>query len=66
MKVKDFLTEIRALKVSEIKQRIDSLSSEIMRIRFSAAVGQANGGSILRLRRDVARCKTILSQCNSN
>ena len=56
-------SEIRALSVSEIKEKIASLSAELQQTRLSHAISPIeNPMKIRQTRKDIARLKTILQQ----
>lgn len=55
--------EIRDLTDDEIEQRIAEAREELFRLRFRAATQQLENPALIRkLRRDVARMKTILGE----
>ena len=55
--------DIRELTDSEIQQRIVEAQEELFRLRFRSATQQLENPSLVRkLRRDVARMKTILRE----
>jgi large subunit ribosomal protein L29 len=55
--------DIRELSDSEIQQRIVEAQEELFRLRFRSATQQLENPSLMRkLRRDVARMKTILRE----
>jgi len=55
-------SELHALTVSELHNRLDDAKEELMKLRFQQASGQLEDTNRLRLvRRDVARIKTILT-----
>ncbi len=55
--------EIRELSDSEIRQRIAEAQEELFRLRFRSATQPLENPSLLRkLRRDIARMKTILRE----
>lgn len=63
MKTKDLLKDMRALSDAELKEKMDELAAEGMKLRFQKATMQLNAtGRIASNRRDVARIKTILSE----
>ena len=56
-------TEILGLTTEEIESRIDQLKNELFNLRFQLATGQLeNPMRIRQVRKDIARCKTILKQ----
>ncbi len=55
--------EIRDMSDSEIEEKIAQSQEELFRLRFRSATQQLENPSLIRkLRRDVARMKTILTQ----
>lgn len=55
--------DIRELTDAEIQQRIVETQEELFRLRFRSATQQLENPSLVRkLRRDVARMKTILRE----
>ena len=59
MKIK----EIRALGINELKQKTGELAEELFRLKIRHASGQLESTVMLgRLRRDIARIKTVLKE----
>lgn len=59
MKAKEF----RELKDVELKEKMDELAAESMKLRFQKATMQLNATSkITSNRRDIARIQTILAE----
>jgi len=55
--------EIRDLSGEEIAEKIDAAREELFRLRFRSATQQLENPALIRkLRRDIARMKTILRQ----
>ena len=55
--------EIREMSDDEIEDKITQSQEELFRLRFRSATQQLENPSLIRkLRRDVARMKTILTQ----
>lgn len=55
--------ELRKLSDAELKERMDELAAEHMKLRFQKATMQlTNVARIGQVRREVARIKTILAQ----
>lgn len=55
--------EARALPEEELNTRLTQLHEELFRTRCNAAVGQLdNANDLRRLRREIARAKTILHE----
>ena len=56
-------SDIRDLTDAEIRQRIAETQEELFRLRFRSATQQLENPALLRkLRRDIARMKTILRE----
>jgi len=56
-------SEIRALKLEEIKSKLVDSREELMKFRFQQVTGQLTDSSRLRIvRRDIARMETILRE----
>ena len=59
--------EMRSLAAEELATRIATWEEEFFRARCEQAVGQlTNTNEVRRLRREVARGKTILNEKNKN
>jgi len=55
--------DLRKLSEAELKERMDELAAEQMKLRFQKATMQlTNVARIGQVRREVARIKTILAQ----
>jgi len=56
-------SEIRALKLEEIKSKLADSREELMKLRFQQVTGQLTDSSRLRIvRREIARMETILRE----
>jgi large subunit ribosomal protein L29 len=56
-------SEIRDLKVEEVKTKLADAREELMKLRFQQVTGQLTDPSRLRiLRRDIARMMTIIHE----
>lgn len=56
-------SEIRALTTAELRTRLDQAYQELFNLRFQVATNQLKDTSGLRrVRRDIARLKTILRE----
>ena len=56
-------SEIRALKLEEIKSKLADSREELMKLRFQQVTGQLTDSSRLRIvRREIARMETILHE----
>jgi large subunit ribosomal protein L29 len=55
--------EIRNLSEGEIKTKMEEAYEELFNLRFQLAIGQVKDPNrIVRLKRDIARMKTILGE----
>jgi len=55
--------EIRNLTTAEVEQQIQSLKEELFNLRFQSATGQLeNTVQLSKVRKDIARAKTILRE----
>ena len=55
--------ELNAMSKEQLEQKVKDLKSELFGLRFQLATGQLqNTMQISQLKRDIARCKTILRQ----
>ncbi|RMG92085.1 MAG: 50S ribosomal protein L29 [Zetaproteobacteria bacterium] len=55
--------DLRALNDAELRQRMDDLAAEHMKLRFQKATMQlTNTARIRQVRREIARIKTILGE----
>jgi large subunit ribosomal protein L29 len=55
--------EVRELESDELHVRIAELKEELFNLRFQLATGQLdNHGRISAVKRDIARCRTILRE----
>jgi large subunit ribosomal protein L29 len=55
--------ELTALSKEQLEEKVKELKSELFGLRFQLATGQLqNTMQISQLKRDIARCKTILRQ----
>ncbi len=56
-------SEIREFGVAELKEKIDNSQEELFNLRFQEKMGQLSNPVLQRtVRRDIARCKTILNE----
>ncbi|MDD4657462.1 MAG: 50S ribosomal protein L29 [Eubacteriales bacterium] len=59
--------EIRDLSANELQVRLDELKTELFNLRFQLATGQLdNPMQIKRVRKDIARVKTIIRERELN
>jgi large subunit ribosomal protein L29 len=55
--------ELRELTTAEIEQKLAEFKEELFNLRFQLATGQLeNPARIKQVRKDIARCKTILRE----
>ena len=55
--------ELTAMSKEQLEEKVKELKSELFGLRFQLATGQLqNTLQISQLKRDIARCKTILRQ----
>ena len=55
--------ELTAMSKDQLEEKVKELKSELFGLRFQLATGQLqNTMQISQLKRDIARCKTILRQ----
>ncbi|BAP85103.1 50S ribosomal protein L29 [Paucilactobacillus hokkaidonensis JCM 18461] len=67
MKTKDFVQELNGLSAAEMLDREKSLKDQLFNLRFQLATGQLeNTASLKKVRKDIARVKTVLRQQESN
>ena len=63
MKRAEHLTELRAMDVTELRQKVVELDDQIFRIRIQKSMGQMESANKLQpLRREIARLETIIRQ----
>ena len=56
-------SEFSAMTKEQLEEKVKELKSELFGLRFQLATGQLqNTMQISQLKRDIARCKTILRQ----
>ena len=59
-------SEIRALSVEELNNKLKELKSELFNLRFQHAVNQLeNPHKIVEVKKDIARVMTVLNQKNA-
>ncbi len=55
--------DLRAMKEADLKERMDELAAEHMKLRFQRATMQLNNTArVGQVRREIARIKTILAE----
>ena len=56
-------SELNGMTAEQLEEKVKELKSELFGLRFQLATGQLqNTMQISQLKRDIARCKTILRQ----
>ena len=56
-------SELTSMSVEQLEEKVKELKSELFGLRFQLATGQLqNTMQIGEVKRDIARCKTILRQ----
>jgi large subunit ribosomal protein L29 len=59
--------EIRDMNATELQGRLDELKTELFNLRFQLATGQLdNPMQIKRVRKDIARVKTVIRERELN
>ena len=67
MKIKDQQNEIKGLSQAELVAKEKSYKEELFNLRFQLATGQLeNTASLKKVRKDIARVKTVLRQQELN
>ena len=67
MKIKDLQNEIKGLSQAELVAKEKSYKEELFNLRFQLATGQLeNTASLKKVRKDIARVKTVLRQQELN
>ena len=62
MKSKTFMKEVSGLSAQDIRGKINTISEELMKLRFKAASSQIDKPHLIKdLRRKVARLETLLT-----
>ena len=55
--------ELTGMTVEQLQEKVKELKSELLGLRFQLATGQLqNTMQLSEIKRDIARCKTILRQ----
>ena len=55
--------ELNSMSVEQLQEKVKELKSQLFGLRFQLATGQLqNTMQISEVKRDIARCKTILRQ----
>ncbi|MCC8098249.1 MAG: 50S ribosomal protein L29 [Eubacterium sp.] len=63
MKIKDYLAELNDKTVDELKTALVDAKKELFNLRFQNATNQLNNTArISRVKKDIARIQTVLTQ----
>lgn len=63
MKIKDYLTKLNDRTVEELKADLVEAKKELFNLRFQNATNQLNNTArITRVKKDIARIQTVLTQ----
>ena len=55
--------ELQAMNTSELQDKVSSLKEELFNLRFQLATGQLENTMVIKgVKRDIARCLTVLRQ----
>ena len=67
MKTKDYVQELNGLTTEQLLDREKELKEQLFNLRFQLATGQLeNTASLKKVRKDIARVKTVLRQQELN
>ena len=67
MKSKDYVQELNGLTTDKLLDREKELKEQLFNLRFQLATGQLeNTASLKKVRKDIARVKTVLRQQQLN
>lgn len=67
MKTKDYVQELNGLTTEQLLDREKELKEQLFNLRFQLATGQLeNTASLKRVRKNIARVKTVLRQQELN
>lgn len=67
MKSKDYVQELNGLTTDKLLDREEELKEQLFNLRFQLATGQLeNTASLKKVRKDIARVKTVLRQQELN
>lgn len=67
MKSKDYVQELNGLTTEKLLDREKELKEQLFNLRFQLATGQLeNTASLKKVRKDIARVKTVLRQQELN
>jgi len=55
--------ELQAMNAAELQDKVSSLKEELFNLRFQLATGQLENTMVIKgVKRDIARCLTVLRQ----
>lgn len=55
--------ELQVMNAAELKDKVSSLKEELFNLRFQLATGQLENTMVIKgVKRDIARCLTVLRQ----
>jgi large subunit ribosomal protein L29 len=55
--------ELQAMNTTELKDKVSELKEELFNLRFQLATGQLENTMVIKgVKRDIARCLTVLRQ----
>jgi len=55
--------ELQAMNAAELQDKVSSLKEELFNLRFQLATGQLENTMVIKgVKRDIARCMTVLRQ----
>ncbi len=55
--------ELQAMNATELKDKVSELKEELFNLRFQLATGQLENTMVIKgVKRDIARCMTVLRQ----
>ncbi|MBN1777178.1 MAG: 50S ribosomal protein L29 [Clostridiales bacterium] len=59
--------ELQAMNTSELQDKVSELKEELFNLRFQLATGQLENTMVIKgVKRDIARCLTVLRQLEQN
>jgi large subunit ribosomal protein L29 len=59
--------ELLAMNTAELKDKVSELKEELFNLRFQLATGQLENTMVIKgVKRDIARCLTVLRQQEQN
>ena len=59
--------ELQAMNTAELQDKVSELKEELFNLRFQLATGQLENTMVIKgVKRDIARCLTVLRQLEQN